>query len=117
MRILLDSCVCGKAVEVLAHRGHDVIWTGSWPKDPGDSEILAFAKREQRIVVTLDKDFGELAVLKGQPHAGIIRLVNIPAKEQADFCAHILDTHKQDLMNAAIITVDRQRIRVRHAGN
>ena len=117
MKILLDSCVWGKAAEELAGRGHDVVWAGFWPKDPGDSEILAIAYREQRVLVTLDKDFGELAVLKGQPHTGIIRLANVAAKEQANFCAYILDKHIQDLMNGAIITADSQRIRVRHSEN
>jgi predicted nuclease of predicted toxin-antitoxin system len=32
---------------------------------------------ESRVLVTLDKDFGELAIMKGAPHAGIIRLVGI----------------------------------------
>jgi predicted nuclease of predicted toxin-antitoxin system len=53
---------------------HDVIWSGLWPKDPGDIAILAAAHSEQRILVTLDKDFGELAILKGLPHSGIVRL-------------------------------------------
>lgn len=51
--------------------------------DPGDEEILRLALTEKRILVTLDKDFGELAIVKGMPHCGIIRLVNISAKKQA----------------------------------
>jgi hypothetical protein len=44
-----------------------VIWAGEWAEDPGDDEILARAHREGRVLVTLDKDFGELAVVHGQP--------------------------------------------------
>src|SRR5688572_31568341 len=54
-------------------RSHDVVWCGEWSEDPGDDEILAFAHREGRILVTLDKDFGELAVVHRQPHSGIVR--------------------------------------------
>jgi predicted nuclease of predicted toxin-antitoxin system len=60
---------------------HDVIWTGDWSEDPGDDEILAHAHREGRILVTLDKDFGELAIIRAVPHRGILRLVNIAARQ------------------------------------
>lgn len=67
MKLLLDTCVSpGVAAELIA-RGHDVVWVGHWPSDPGDEEILTVALKEGRIVVTLDKDFGELAVAKKSP--------------------------------------------------
>jgi predicted nuclease of predicted toxin-antitoxin system len=34
-------------------------------------------------VITLDKDFGELVVVRRQPHAGILRLVGFRSAEQA----------------------------------
>ena len=61
MKVLLDTCVWGGARGELAGAGHDVVWSGDWPEDPGDEEILATAFREGRVLVTLDKDFGELA--------------------------------------------------------
>jgi len=36
MKILLDTCVWGGARKDLEAVGHDVVWTGDWPKDPGD---------------------------------------------------------------------------------
>jgi predicted nuclease of predicted toxin-antitoxin system len=65
MNILLDSCVWGGARADVTAAGHDVIWTGAWLEDPGDEEILARAHAEGRILVTLDKDFGELAIVRG----------------------------------------------------
>ena len=41
MKILLDTCVWGKARGELESRGHDVVWAGDWPTDPGDVQILA----------------------------------------------------------------------------
>ena len=58
MKLLLDTCVWGGAKKTLESSGHDVVWTGDWPEDPGDEEILATANSEGRILVTLDKDFG-----------------------------------------------------------
>ena len=48
MRLLLDSCVSGLVREALERVGHDVSWTGDWPKDPGDEEILSRAHAEKR---------------------------------------------------------------------
>ena len=113
MKILLDSCVWGKARAEIEAAGHDVVWSGDWPKDPGDEEILAQAHAQQRVLVTLDKDFGELAVLRGQPHVGIIRLVNISAHQQAAACLQVLALHESELASGAIITAEPGRLRIR----
>jgi predicted nuclease of predicted toxin-antitoxin system len=86
VKLLLDTCVRGKACDELSAAGHDVIWSGAWPQDPGDEEILAPAHRDGRVMVTLDKDFGELAMVHGSAHSGILRLVNIAARQQAAVC-------------------------------
>lgn len=64
MKVLLDACVWGGAKKVLAEAGHDVIHAGDWSNDPGDDEILTRAHQEGRVLVTLDKDFGELIFLR-----------------------------------------------------
>lgn len=113
MKILLDTCVWGGAKQALEAAGHDVIWSGDWPSDPGDEEILTQAYREGRVLVTLDKDFGELAVVYGQPHRGILRLVNLAARQQGLVCQRILESHGAELQSGAIITADGQRLRIR----
>jgi len=115
MKFLLDACVWGGASNELQSAGHNVIWAGEWPDDPGDDEILERAHREDRILVTLDKDFGELAVFYGKPHSGIIRLVNIGARQQAPACLRVVDLHGEDLKSGAIITVEPNRLRIRSA--
>lgn len=82
MRVLLDACVWGGATAVLHAAGHDVEWVGDWSGDPGDERILATAAAHGQALVTLDKDFGESAVLHQRPHAGIVRLVNLRAQDQ-----------------------------------
>jgi predicted nuclease of predicted toxin-antitoxin system len=112
MNILLDSCVWGGAKTELRANGHDVVWTGDLDVDPGDDEILAQAHREGRILVTLDKDFGELAIVHGKPHCGIIRLVNISAKNHAKTCQQVLALHGDELQSGAIITAHPGRLRI-----
>lgn len=77
--------------------------------------ILAQAKDENRVVVTLDKDFGELAIVRGLPHAGIVRLVGFAARRQGAACRLILDRFGAEITAGAIVTADPGRVRVRKA--
>ena len=115
MRILLDTCVWGGVRQDLVGAGHDVLWAGDWDEDPGDEEILSRASRESRILVTLDKDFGELAIVHGQRHAGILRLVNLSTRQQAGACLQALTRFGTDLEAGAIITAEPGRLRIRPA--
>jgi predicted nuclease of predicted toxin-antitoxin system len=112
-KVLLDSCVWGPVAEALREDGHDVTWAGDWGEDPGDREILRRAHHERAILVTLDKDFGELAVVQGEPHSGIIRLVGFSAREQAAACAQLLDLYATELAEGSLITADPLRVRIR----
>lgn len=113
MKLLLDNCVWNKSREDLTAVGHDVVHVGDWPEDPGDEELLRRAYSEDRVLVTLDKDFGELAVVQAQPHVGIIRLVEIPARRQGPVCAVALERYGTMLARGAIVTVEPGRTRVR----
>lgn len=113
MKLLLDTCVWGGALAELRAAGHDVVWSGDWEKDPGDQAILAAALRESRILVTLDKDFGELAIVLRQPHGGIVRLVDFSARQHAKVCQRVLDAYGAELESGAIVTAERGRLRIR----
>jgi predicted nuclease of predicted toxin-antitoxin system len=77
MKLLLDTCISPRTRDSLQADGYDVIWTGDWDQDPGDEEILNTAREQSRVLITRDKDFGELAVIFGRKQTGIIRLVDI----------------------------------------
>ncbi len=113
IKLLLDTCVWGGVSAQLQANGYDVIYAGDWLKDPGDEEILTRAYNEQRILITLDKDFGEMAIVRGQPHSGIIRLVNVAAKQQAPVCVQVLMRYESELQAGAIVTASPGRVRIR----
>ncbi len=113
MKLLLDSCVSRHLVPPLMAAEHDVDWVGDWPEDPGDQAILVRAHNERRTVVTVDKDFGELAVRRGMPHAGIIRLVGLPLRHQAATLIQVLPLHESELSLGAIVTAELGRLRIR----
>jgi predicted nuclease of predicted toxin-antitoxin system len=117
VKLLIDTCVSKTVRDALQVAGHDVVWTGDWPQDPGDDEILNHAHQEQRILITLDKDFGELAVVQARSHSGIIRLVNWSSQQQANTCLLILARYANDLVSGAIVTVEPGRVRVRPSSN
>jgi len=116
VKLLLDSCVWGGAASRLRAAGHDVVWAGDWPADPGDDEILARALAEGRVLITLDKDFGELAIVRDLPHAGILRLVAQSAQQQAEVTLRVIEAHGADLARGAIITAEASRFRLRLPG-
>jgi predicted nuclease of predicted toxin-antitoxin system len=113
VKVLLDTCVWGRAKEELSRAGHDTELAGDWDRDPGDEEILQLAHEQSRVLVTLDKDFGELAVAFGRPHSGLVRLVGMSAREQGPMCVDILSRYAEELAAGAIVTVEPGRIRIR----
>jgi len=100
---LLDTCVWGG------------VRTTDWPMDPGDEEILQRAHQESRVLVTLDKDFGELAIVQRRPHSGILRVVALSTAQQVDVCLAVLTRYAPQLEAGAIVTAEAGRIRVRPA--
>ena len=113
MRLLLDTCIWSGAVPELKAAGHDVLWAGDWQQDPGDDEILAIAHHERRVLATLDKDFGELAIVHERAHSGILRIVGFAARQHARVCQWALDVHGAELIAGAIVTVEPGRLRIR----
>lgn len=113
MKLLLDTCIAATAKAELQTAGHDVVWIGDRQPDPGDDAILGEAHRDERILITLDKDFGEMAIVRGAPHHGIVRLVDIASAHQASTVVLILAKHSAELLAGAIVTAEPGRLRIR----
>lgn len=59
VKFLIDRCAGHRLAEWLRQQGHDVVQSRERGPDPRDRILLAWAASEQRILVTMDKDFGE----------------------------------------------------------
>jgi predicted nuclease of predicted toxin-antitoxin system len=67
MRFLANENFPGAAVAALEAAGHDVVWVRMTVPGATDPEVLARAAREERVLLTFDKDFGELARASALP--------------------------------------------------
>jgi predicted nuclease of predicted toxin-antitoxin system len=103
MKFLLDTCVDRRVAEVLLEHGHEVERVALWAQDPGDAEILRIAAAGKQILVTRDKDFGTLAVLLHQQHAGIIRLTAMQAEQQPEAIIKVVGELGEELSNLIVV--------------
>ncbi|MBV9287737.1 MAG: DUF5615 family PIN-like protein [Hyphomicrobiales bacterium] len=98
MRFLANENFPGAAVTALKAAGQDVIWVRTASPGMTDAEVLAWAGRDGRVLLTFDKDFGELARRSGLPNDCGVVLLRLPipkAGEVGQRLAKII-TERQD---------------------
>lgn len=78
MRFLANENFPGSAVTALQATGHDVVWVRITAPGARDPDVLAWAAREGRILLTFDKDFGELARRSALPRLCGVILLRLP---------------------------------------
>jgi predicted nuclease of predicted toxin-antitoxin system len=74
MRFLADENVERPIVEAVRALGHDVAYVSEMSRGVDDEWLLKLANQEQCVLITNDKDFGELVYLRGQAAAGVLLL-------------------------------------------
>jgi len=74
MDFIVDECTGAAVVEHLRGAGHDVVVVAESMSQADDQTILDRAFDEKRILITNDKDFGELVFRQGFPHDGVLLL-------------------------------------------
>jgi predicted nuclease of predicted toxin-antitoxin system len=102
------------AVEALREVGHDVLWARTDMPGEADRGILRRAQEEGRLVVTFDKDFGELAFHTGLPaECGVILFrVGVQSPEYVrDHVLEILRSTSDWQGRFAVAEPDRIRMR------
>ena len=114
MRFLLDCCAASRTLHAaLVDHGHDVLSASAGYSTASDETLLELAHRERRVLITEDKDFGELVFLRRLPHPCIVRLVGLAAEEKADAVRDLIEHHAAAMHEGAIIVVTATRVRIR----
>jgi predicted nuclease of predicted toxin-antitoxin system len=114
MRFLLDESADFRLGRYLAALGHDVTAISrDYPQSLADFDVLALANAEQRILITRDRDFGELIFRQHQRHSGVILFRLGPgdymtAVRRLD---EIIENYHPDLRHFLVVT--RRGIRTR----
>ena len=114
MKFLLDVCVSSRSLHgFLAGRGHDVLSAVQVDPKASDDQLMGWALRDHRVLVTEDKDFGELVFVRKLPHGPVVRLVELTVDQQVSAMAELLERHAAELTGPIIFTVTQGRIRIR----
>ena len=113
MRFLADENFPGDAITALRLLGHDVRWVRTEAPGSGDSSVLNWAQRESRVLLTFDKDFGEMAFRWGLPaSSGIVlfRMRICSSSYVAHLCTTLLEIRTDLAGNFTVVEDDRLRI-------
>jgi predicted nuclease of predicted toxin-antitoxin system len=113
VKLLFDSCMSPRDAAAVAREGHDAVWVGAWPADPGDREILRRAREDRRVVVTLDSDFCRLVFGERMHHAGIIWLRNVSPLIYAEKILLAIERFAEDLQHGLIVVITPNNVRSR----
>jgi predicted nuclease of predicted toxin-antitoxin system len=114
LRFLVDESTGRGVTEWLSAAGHDVICVTESLPQARDSDILDLAVQDQRIIITNDKDFGELVFRSGRQHAGILllRLNDESASNRIRMVSVAVESHECRLKGAFTVVTEKN-IRIR----
>jgi predicted nuclease of predicted toxin-antitoxin system len=116
MKFLLDQSADARLVTYLKKLGHDVTRIAKeYPPGLLDPQILSLAKAEGRILITDDRDFGELIFRLQLPHAGVIFLrlgTYAPLSLKIERLNYVL-THYADQLDQFLV-VKKGNVRIGH---
>jgi predicted nuclease of predicted toxin-antitoxin system len=114
MKFLLDVCASSRALRrLLTDLGHDVLSALEVDPRAADEMLLALALREARVLVTEDKDFGELIYVRRLPHPCIIRFGEMRVAEKVTAMRELLTRHTEAMREGALIVVTQRQVRIR----
>ena len=117
IKILLDQGLPRTAANLLRERG----WDAQHVSERGmsraeDSAIIALARHEQRMVVTLDADFHAFLAVSGATGPSVlrIRMEGLKADQVASLVERVLALASDELNQGAMITLADGKVRIKH---
>ena len=111
MRFLVDESTGKRFHRLLIHAGYDSVFVGDVLSGCDDEEILSKAESEKRILITDDKDFGELIFRLNKPASGVILFRGSKnPKERFDVFSEVL---KKVSAESSFTTIKDDRFKTR----
>jgi len=114
MKFLADECVDKEIVEAIRKLKIEVIYIAEINPRVDDNYILSFASKKDAVLITSDKDFGELIFRQKKISAGIIllRLEGLEKKKKIKLITAAIETLGSELKNG-ITVISGKQIRLR----
>lgn len=116
MNLFADECVFGPTIRFLQNEGHNIVTVHDFSlAGHEDVEILAFALTQNRVLLTIDLDFGNIRHYPPERHAGVIILRVRPATlaQVHTLLAEFLQTTPQEKLVNTLAVIDHNKIRLR----
>ena len=116
MILVADEGVDRAVVERLRRDGHDIVYVAELSPSIPDAEVLLQANARRAVLVTADKDFGELVFRQGLVHSGVVllRLAGLPNTTKAVIVAEVCRERTAELLGAfSVVSPGHIRIRRR----
>ena len=114
MKFIADECVGLQIIEHLRKKGYEVLYILEINPGVSDNELLSLANKESAVLITLDKDFGEMVFRQNMLTSGVIllRLSGLDIENKAIITADAIEKYQKEIKNNfVVITSDNIRIR------
>ncbi|NOT46818.1 MAG: DUF5615 family PIN-like protein [Acidobacteria bacterium] len=113
MRFLVDECTGPTVAKWLRENGHQVFSVYEETQGVADEQLLSKAVDENWILITNDKDFGEMVFRERRPHRGVVflRLGDERSANKIHVLRHLLENYSDKLRNN-FVTVTETKVRV-----
>jgi len=114
VKILADENIDHSIVDQLRKDGHNILYIKEMQPGMPDEEVISIAKKQGALLLTSDKDFGELVFRQGRVSHGIllIRLAGLPTLLKGEIVATAIGQHFDELIgNFTVVTSRSVRIR------
>ncbi len=117
MTFVCDEGVDRLVVLRLRSEGHEVVYIAEVSPSVTDDVVLEEANRRGALLVTRDKDFGELVFRLGRVSSAVVllRLPDATSAERASLVAGLVREHDTELLNAFTV-LSRHKVRIRSHG-
>lgn len=115
LRFLADESCDFAVVRALRTAGYDVLAVSEVERRSLDREVIAQASREQRILLTEDKDFGHLVFVSQAESAGVI-LIRFPGSARKSLVQTItrLVEEQGERLRGAFVVLQPGCVRISH---
>ena len=109
MRFMVDECTGPNVVKWLKKAGHEIFSVYDEARGIDDETVLNTANKENFILITNDKDFGELIFKLKKPHKGVVllRLENEGAKNKIAMLEKLLKLYSDRLYNNFVVVTEK----------